>query len=158
MTDIVIESLGRHAHLVEMIARWHWNEWRGEGDPLQPWIEAHAKEGRLEGIPQAWIAFDDGEPIGSVSLIEHNMDTRLDLTPWLASLFVLPKHRERGVGSSLTAYCVEQARDLGFETLYLYTEVAQDFYAKRGWSLVSEEAYEGEAVAVMCQELGTISP
>ncbi len=113
LADIVIESLGRHAHLVETIARWHWNEWRGEGDPLQPWIEAHAKEGRLEGIPQAWIAFYDGEPIGSVSLIEHNMDTNAYLTPWLASLFVLPEYRERGVGSSLTACWGEDVRHRG---------------------------------------------
>lgn len=52
---------------------------------------AREAEARLSGIPCARVAFSGRVPVGTVSLVEHNMDTRLDLRPWLAALFVLPK-------------------------------------------------------------------
>jgi len=148
---ITIDPLADHAELVPVIAEWRWAD--AEGRPLDFWIRCHAAEARHEGIPRAWVGFVDGEPAGSVSLVERNMDTKPDLSPWLAALWVRPEHRGQGVGAALVRRCEEEARRLGTNRLYLYTRQATGFYARLGWSVLSEEEYEAEPVAVMVREL-----
>jgi predicted amidohydrolase/GNAT superfamily N-acetyltransferase len=148
---ITIDPLAGHPDLVRVIAGWH-RRW-DDRQPLDFWIRCHAAEARQEGIPRAWVAFVDGEPAGSVSLVERNMDTRPELSPWLAALWVRPEYRRRGVGTGLVRRCEEEARRLGVRRLHLYTEEASGFYAPLGWSVASQEEYEGESVVVMVHEL-----
>jgi GNAT superfamily N-acetyltransferase len=100
--ELHIDPLGRQPQLVPVLTAWHVPEFDPGGD-TDRWLEAHAREARMSGCPCAWVAFVDEAPVGSVSLIEHNMDTRRELTPWLAALFVLPSHRGRGIGTALGA-------------------------------------------------------
>ena len=99
------------------------------------------------------MAFVDGTPVGSVSLIEHNMDTRRDLTPWLAALFVLPPYRGRGIGTSLIERCESEAKAAGFDRMYLYASDARDYYPRFGWTVIANDRYEGEAVVIMAKDL-----
>lgn len=148
---ITIDPLAEHPHHVRVIAEWHQRS--DERHSLDFWIRCHTAEARREGIPRAWVAFMDGEPAGSVSLVEHNMDTRPELSPWLAALWVRPEYRGRGVGTGLVGRCEEETRRLGVRRLHLYTEEASGFYAPLGWSVASQEEYEGESVVVMTREL-----
>lgn len=147
---ITIDPLAEHTDLVQVISEWH-QRW-DERQSLDFWIRCHVAEAQREGIPRAWVAFVDGEPAGSVSLVERNMDTRPELSPWLAALWVRPEHRGRGVGTGLVRRCEEEARRLRARRLYLYTETAASFYASLGWSVVTQEEYEGEPVVVMVRE------
>jgi GNAT superfamily N-acetyltransferase len=52
-------------------------------------------------------------------LVAHDMDTRMDLSPWLAGVFVAPHHRRRGVGAALVQRIIDEATGLGVEQLYL---------------------------------------
>jgi predicted amidohydrolase/GNAT superfamily N-acetyltransferase len=148
---ITIDPLAEHPHLVRVIAEWHQRS--DERHSLDFWIRCHAAEARRDSIPSAWVAFVDGEPAGSVSLVEHNLDTRPELSPWLAALWVRPEYRGRGVGTGLVRRCEEETRRLGVRRLHLYTEEASGFYARLGWSVASHEEYEGESVVVMIREL-----
>ncbi len=148
---ITIDPLADHPDLVPVIAEWHRRD--GNDQPLDFWIRCHAAEARGEGIPCAWVAFIDGEAVGSVSLIEQNLDARPDLSPWLAALWVRPEHRGQGIGAALVRRCEEEARRLGTDRLYLYTETAVALYARLGWMVLSEEEYEGKPVVVMSREL-----
>jgi hypothetical protein len=47
------------------------------------------------------MAFIEGALFGSAMLIAHDMDTRMELSPWLAGVFVAPKRRGCGVGAAL---------------------------------------------------------
>jgi predicted N-acetyltransferase YhbS len=98
------------------------------------------------------VAFVEGEPAGSVSLVQHNMDTRPELSPWLAALWVRPERRGREVGTALVRRCEEEARRLGVRRLHLFTEEASGFYERLGWSVLSQEEYKGEPVVVMVRE------
>jgi GNAT superfamily N-acetyltransferase len=149
--ELHIEPLGRWPQLVPVITAWHVPEFDPGGD-TDRWLEAHAREARMSGIPCAWVAFVDECPVGSVSLIEHNMDTRRELTPWLAALFVLPSHRGRGIGAALVRRCEEEAWATGATRLYLYTSPARLFYARLGWSTFAEVMYEGKRVTIMVRE------
>jgi N-acetylglutamate synthase-like GNAT family acetyltransferase len=77
------------------------------------------------------------------------METRMNLSPWLAGVFVSPEQRRRGIGSALVQRVIEEATGLGVQRLYLYTPSAQQFYARRGWLLVERTSYRGVDVAVM---------
>lgn len=47
-------------------------------------------------IPCAFVALDDGRPMGSASLVTYDMETHVEWSPWLASVFVHPDFRGRG--------------------------------------------------------------
>ena len=151
-TGLRIEPLGLHPDLVPVTVTWHIGAFDPDGDAVK-WTRAREAEARLSGIPCAWVAFARHEPVGTVSLTEHNMDTRPDLRPWLAALFVLPEFRRRGIGASLVRRCESEAMTLGEDRLYLYTFNAEPFYERLGWSVLSREPYEEEPVTVMERRL-----
>jgi GNAT superfamily N-acetyltransferase len=152
MGVLAIEYLADHRDLVELIAEWHWRD-DGARTPPEFWRQAHAAEAVGRDVPTAWVAFLDARPVGCVSLIAHNMDTHLELTPWLAALFVVPDVRGRGIGTALTRRCEGRAAELRHRALYLYTESAERFYARLGWERLTLEVYENEDVAVMRKAL-----
>jgi N-acetylglutamate synthase-like GNAT family acetyltransferase len=71
----------------------------------------------------------------------------------LASLYVAPEFRKRGVARKLVAAIEEQARKNGVTRLHLYTGDAEKFYLKCGWSLAEQGVAEGEPYAFMIRNL-----
>jgi predicted N-acetyltransferase YhbS len=133
-----------------MVAQWVWAEW-GYRSPAD--CAADLRDSRRDGIPSRFVALRDGQPVGVVNLIERDLPPRCDLTPWLAGLFVHAEHRCSGIGSALVRFCESQAAKLGFRQLYLYTESAETFYRRLGWSTIESRTWEGEAVAIMERSL-----
>ena len=135
MAEII--ALADAPDLIPVVAAWHWNEW-GAGDPsgsLADWTENLRRRSLKDRVPTSWVGLVAGLPAGSVALVESDMSTHPELTPWLSGLFVLPEYRNAGVGSALTAHCEAAAARLGVGRLYLYTDTAAGFYAARGWSV-----------------------
>jgi len=56
-----------------------------------------------DNIPMTFVAIAGSTAAGSVTLVEHDMTTHLEITPWLAGLFVAPEMRGRGLGSARTS-------------------------------------------------------
>ena len=136
-----IDYLGDHPEYIPTIARWHQLQW-GYLDPDRT-LEDRIAELRTHlaprSIPTTFVAVDEEMPVGCVSLIPHDLDTQPPLTPWLASLYVAPRHRRRGVGSALVQRVVEEARLLDIATLYLFTPDQDRFYARRGWAVLHRD-------------------
>ncbi len=140
--------------LVEIIAGWHQETWghltgRSHAERIQEFDEQLASD----RIPLTVVAFAAGRPVGSASLLVEDMDTHPDWTPWLASVFVLPEFRRRGIGERLCRRIVAEARRLGVPRLYLFTPDKAPFYEKMGWQALAEEPYRGESVTTMRLEL-----
>ncbi|HSL11467.1 MAG TPA: GNAT family N-acetyltransferase [Actinomycetota bacterium] len=153
MHDLTIRPLGECTDLIELTVAWHMPEFDPHGD-VDFWLTARIREAREGGVPCAWVALAGPTPVGSVSLIENNMETHPQLTPWLAALFVLPEHRNQGIGRALVRHCEREASTAGFATLYLFTSTARDYYARLGWVPILEgEPYENVLVTVMKREL-----
>ena len=151
-----IESIADHPDFVETIARWHWDEW-GEGDPdgsLESWTQGLRRFVNRGRIPMVFLALEGEELLGSVTLNEHDMSTRRDLTPWVSGVFVKPAARGRGVARALVRHAVAQAAAMGVARLYLYTHSARGLYEKLGWSVIGHEDYEGKIVTLMSIETG----
>ena len=87
-----------------------------------------------DGLPQTWIAVMDGKPAGMVRLKADDHPDRIDLSPWLGTLFVHPYYRNKGLGRTLVQTVCGEAREIfGFKSLYLYTPDAENFYMQMGW-------------------------
>jgi predicted N-acetyltransferase YhbS len=147
-----IAPLAHHLHLAETLARWHHGQWSHlyADWSFQRCVDELRAHDDAERIPTTLIALsDDGELLGSASLIVDDLPERQDLSPWLASVFVAPEHRQRGIGDRLVAAAVAEARRLGAERLYLFTPEHERYYAARGWSTLTCTETAGHAVVVM---------
>jgi GNAT superfamily N-acetyltransferase len=146
-----IDSIADHLDWVPLIAGWHWQEW-GDTDPsgsLAEWTRGLYQRTLRDQIPTTYVVVEQSRPIGSVTLVEHDMETRLDLSPWLAGLYVEPQSRLQGVGRALVQHALEQVHHLHIAALYLYTHPARSFYERLGWEVLEETLYHERPVSIM---------
>ena len=155
--DVQIVEIASCPHVGARLARWHVSAF---GHLYPAWDEATAEAefatmtapGR---IPTTWVAFagserSEDDVLGSVSLIaDDELDGFRDEGPWLASLFVAPLARGRGLGERLVATCLAAAAGLGVERVLLFTDDHEDYYTRRGWAVVARTSANGVDVAVM---------
>jgi N-acetylglutamate synthase-like GNAT family acetyltransferase len=138
-----------------ILAKWHQDEWYF----LEPTKTLQDRMVRIERcfsdtfVPSIYIAKENDTLLGSAAIIEHDMDTRLDLSPWLAGVYVSEDYRKKGIGSKLVQYVMERAKKNGFKTLYLYTLKHSDFYRKLGWTAMQETEYKECPVTIMSADL-----
>ena len=155
---IRIESLADHPHHVSTVARWRWDEWGLEADPggsAEAWA-ARLYQHTRDSIPTTFIGLDDGENVvGVVSLTQNDLLIRPDLTPWLASLFVLPAMRDQGLGAALVRHAEAHAASLLVDQLYLFTDTAEHLYRQLGWQVMEHVVYRGKDETVMVKAIGT---
>jgi GNAT superfamily N-acetyltransferase len=154
---VKIEYLREHSRWIPTIARWFYNEWR----EFHPELDVDGIAERLgdrcntDIIPLALVAIEQGEIIGTISLKKHDMDTRMQYSPWLASLYVRKDSRNKGIGLKLIEAGIEKAGTLGIKHLYLYTRIRKhvDFYVSRDWQFVETTDYRGGPVTVLLKTL-----
>jgi broad specificity phosphatase PhoE len=83
-----IGYLADHQEFIPTLARWHHEEWAylRPGDSLEARVKRlRAACGHRE-IPTVVIAFADSMLLGSAMLIAHDMNTRMEWSPWLAGV------------------------------------------------------------------------
>jgi len=141
--------------LVEQVSVWGFAEW-GHLNPGQTLEERTARiRGKMnvDRVPIAFVALDEeGRIVGTASLIFDDLegDPR---NPWLASVFVRPEHRKKGIASALVRTVEDAARRLGYSRLYLFTSSAPALYAGLGWQALEQRVYRGEHIQVMDKSL-----
>jgi N-acetylglutamate synthase-like GNAT family acetyltransferase len=67
----------------------------------------------------------------------HDLDSRPDIYPWLANLFVDEDYRLQGVATGLINQAINQSKKIGLKELYLYTKYT-NLYEKFGFEFVEE--------------------
>ena len=149
-----IESIALHRDRVATLAAWHHAQW---GHLYSHWtkgvaaaeLEDHAL--RTSGLPTSLLAFEGEELLGSVSLVfEDAPELQEHGSPWLASLYVKPEARGRGIGAALVRAALARAAEEGVGELFLFTPEHKDFYARLGWRPLARTALKGVAVDLMC--------
>jgi GNAT superfamily N-acetyltransferase len=145
-----IESLADHPALIPTLAAWHHAQWSYLDVGVSVAQRAAAlRTHRRNAVPMTVVALSGETLLGSASLIAHDMDTRMDLSPWLASVYVAPSCRGHGIGSALVHEIVDSATDLGFLALYLFTPDRARFYERLGWHVLEHLVYRGYAQVLM---------
>ena len=145
-----IAYLADNAELMPLLAQWHHAEWPLDSAPsIEDRIELiRNRLGRRE-MPTTLVAVRDASPLGFVSLVSNNMDSHPELSPWLASLYVLPPLRRQGIGTALVKAILGEAQALQVRHLYLFTPSQNAFYERLGWHAIFHENDHGESVTVM---------
>lgn len=143
--------LADQPQFLEPLAHWLHEEW---GD-LRPGTVVDARirqleaQMRREALPITLVAHEGPVLLGSASLTPHDLPERGDLTPWLASVYVNPKQRERGIGTRLVHAVEALAAELGFETLHLFTFDRESFYLRLRWSVLESGEHAGRPITIM---------
>lgn len=122
--------------LAPVVASWLWPEfWHRDGHSYDDTLQAVIKSATSYPMPTTFIALADGLPIGTASLAEHDLDSRRNLSPWLAGVFVDP--------------AVKECRRLSHPVLWLYTQTAESLYAKSGWLTAERFEHRNRPYALM---------
>ena len=137
MQEKLIVRIADRPDLVPIVAGWLWHEWwHQDGYTLEQTHDAVAASVSPSGPPQSFVLLVDGKPIGTASLVAHDLDERPDLTPWLAGVFVIPEARGRGHVVHLIEAVEAACRSAAIPVVWLYTAGAEHVYARAGWHSV----------------------
>ncbi len=152
-----IVPLADHPEFIAELAKLHHTEWQHLDPSLT--LEARTKSiadaaGR-EGIPSIFIALSEGELVGSAALVHSDLDTRPDLSPWLAAVYVKEDFRHQGIAAALIARCEDEAVRSNVNVWYLYTQFASKLYEKLGWRYLERCEHHGVAVDVMVKQIAS---
>lgn len=158
MISIKFDYLGLHPESIPIIAQWHQDQWQHISPDLttQRRIKLYSTYTNTPDIPSCLLALVDNRAAGSASLVASDMDSHPHLGPWLASVYVHPDFRRRGIATQLIEKILQTARQTGVKTLYLFTPDQLNFYQKRGWKLIESGLYHGENIDIMAFDLNTI--
>lgn len=102
--------------------------------------------GNIERLPITLVAIESHECVGTVSIYRNDLKTQEELTPWLASLYVSPDCRGRGVAKKLISKVRSLMNELGYDKIYLRTENTADYYRRLGWEFLFKTTDEKNQV------------
>lgn len=136
---------------IEAAARFIHGIW-GRQENFNFYLDAisHATNSATPALPRFYLLLHENAMIGCSALLTNDLVSRQDLMPWLACLYVAPEFRGRALGARLLAHGIEEARLLGFRSVYLFTDHA-GYYEKYGWQR-RDDGYNlfGERSRIYC--------
>jgi GNAT superfamily N-acetyltransferase len=150
-----VTHLAEHPDTIPTLAAWvynQWGHWMSAGITLETLAREFEKRTIPGCIPETFVAVEENTPLGTASLVIHDLAERRDLSPWLAAVYVGPEFRNRGVGSALVQAVMDEAQTLGVERLYLFTPDKMSFYGRLGWQALEQREHHGIDVTVMVYE------
>jgi len=147
-----IKLIDEYPGHIPLVAEWLYNEWiwrlpNGSVSLAQSILTTMPDI--FTGLPVAFIAIQNFEPVGVARLTIHDMDTRKEISPWLANVYVPTQHRNKGVGTALCKTVIMKAYELGFKDLYLFTPDQESFYLRQGWKTIEVTTHRNEPVVIM---------
>jgi GNAT superfamily N-acetyltransferase len=150
-----VKHLAEHPDAIPTLAKWVYDQW-GHWMPPEATQKTLAREFKRRAvpgqIPETFVAVRDSQPLGTASLVAHDLAERMDLSPWLAAVYVAPEARNRGIGSALVRAVMDEALALGVEELYLFTPDKMNFYSRLGWKVLERRQHRGRDITVMVYE------
>lgn len=150
-----ITYLADTPELIPLVAEWQDSQWGmlpGSRTMAERTVrlQEHLQRG---AIPTTFVAWVDGQPVGTAGLVANDMEPLPEWIPWLASVFVLSGQRRKGIGTLLIERVAEEALNLGYPRLYLYTQDQMRLYQSLGWQISHIRFYRGHDMTVMTRDL-----
>ncbi|WP_332604293.1 GNAT family N-acetyltransferase [Acinetobacter sp. ESBL14] len=130
-----IIKLANHPELREQAAIWFSDKWEIPVEAYRDSIQSSIEQ--PEGIPQWYVILNEQQHIiAGTGVIDNDFHERKDLSPNLCALFVDEAYRKRNIAKQLLDFARVEMKTLGFEKLYLVTDL-DDFYEKCGWTFLT---------------------
>jgi GNAT superfamily N-acetyltransferase len=141
-----IDYLVRHQHLIQTVAQWYFDVWGkySENTSIESAKARLADRLNIDKPDICFLRFDgdcNNELIGTFSLTQKDIPNNENFSPCLSHLFVIEKYRRQKIGKALVNYAKQQAKNFGFEKMYLYTtdKTVHLWYKKLGWRIIKED-------------------
>jgi GNAT superfamily N-acetyltransferase len=138
----------------QLIADWYLSEWK---IPRDKTIQ------RLQTITADSSQFQilmtlDGIPISTGGLYDHvgllDKEPRLKIYKnWLALVYTTPDKRHQGYGALICKHIQNHSKYLGLDTMYLFTDTAEQLYKRLGWTEMERLATGDRKVVIMKKDL-----
>lgn len=149
-----IVALRDRMDLVPTVAKWaHEEFWSHAGRSLEETRILFTPVPRETWLPRTFVLLHGETPVGTVSIVQHDLDLRPELAPWLACLVVDRAARGRGHSRGLVKHVEDFARGNGVARLWLFTWSAEGLYAKLGWRPAERLQQSGRQIVVMSKDL-----
>ena len=132
-----IVELSERSDLIEVGIRYFWEKW-GNSNNFNFYQDCalHSLEA-TNALPKFYLAVDGNKIAGSYALLVNDINSRQDLMPWFACLFVESDYRGRRLGFDLQNHGLAEARRKGFPNLYLSSDL-ENYYEKNGWTYFAQ--------------------
>jgi N-acetylglutamate synthase-like GNAT family acetyltransferase len=136
---ITIIDIREHPEMQKDAVQYFWKQWGSQSNYnfYRDCIERSCDT--QSDIPRFYLALENNKIIGSYALLRSDLNSRQDLYPWFACLYVEPEYRGKNIGGQLQNHAVDQARLKGYEYLYLCTDLT-GYYEKTNWRFI-DKAY-----------------
>lgn len=125
----------------------HYNHWVKYNPKMQKenTIYKFSKLYTTDILPFGIALFDDLDNIVGFCVFKiENLKKYPEIYPWLSDVMILKNFRGKGYGKLLLKYGEELLKDLGYKTIYVWTDQVPDFYKKLGFTYKQEvEKNEG---------------
>ncbi|MDZ4992362.1 GNAT family N-acetyltransferase [Clostridium perfringens] len=125
-----ILSVEENLHLKDRILKYVENCGWG----VKPFFQEQLELGiSLKGkIPHSFVMLKGEEIIGFYQFIKNEPIRNMELTPWIATLFIDKNHRGQRLSEKLISHGRRYAHKLGYNKVYISTEHIQ-LYEKMGF-------------------------
>lgn len=121
---------------MNLIINTHFNHWKKFNDKMKisntefKFKEQYTKNDLPFGIA---LYNSENEIVGFCVLKIENLKKYPEFSPWLSDVMILEKHRGKGYGKELIKQGKTILKELGYETIYVWTDQAPEFYKKLGF-------------------------
>ncbi len=148
---IHIKQLCECPEYLTEVGDWIYHEWWSRAHKSPEVVYNLLREHIVKDqVPFTVIAFADGVPVGSCSIIENDCVHRPQYTPWVAAVFVKPEMRKRGVASAVLQEAAVIATRSGIAGLYIDCHVRTvRVYEKNGWAIHEREVGDKDSVVML---------
>ncbi|MEI3854984.1 MULTISPECIES: GNAT family N-acetyltransferase [unclassified Ensifer] len=139
--SVEVSNLQTCPEWADTIASRAWNAWWTDSGVSLAEYRAHL-DPMIEGedIPLALVAHKEGKYLGSVLLIENDLDDRPQYSPWIAALWVEPEVRRNGIAAKLMEVARNEATKRGYGLCYLCaTPDNSPYYLARGFEQIESD-------------------
>ena len=150
----VMYLVDRPADDVAEVAGWFMAQWGP--DRMEQWLPLLGGMLQHGVLPTTFVAVENDQLLGTASLVAAGPGEQSGYAPWLASVYVPPDGRRRGVTSALLRRVQLEASILGFTRLYFQTTGATEPYVALGWRWISSTIADPVPGKVLMLDLGAV--
>lgn len=151
-----ISNLTERPDLISQLVDHLWSEWSVDYMMLTRYkthesLTEYYREMKSE-MPICYVVHHDNVFIGSCTIDVEDMGVHPELSPWLASVYVVPEHRNQGVAHTLLTHVVAK-----YPLLYLWTfnDGLAHYYERFGFKTQEKIVKHGDHhnIVFMCRKL-----
>lgn len=134
---IQVINIRNKIEFLEDAINYFWSQWGSESN-FSFYKDCITQSCTTESeIPRFYLAVEDNKIIGSYALLRNDLNSRQDLCPWFACLYVSPEARGRKIGDLLQTHAISESRKKGYKELYLCTDMT-NYYERTNWNYIGK--------------------